>query len=215
MLCADAFLYTGALFLVTQGVPAIAATLARIDPNSTPGWMQAIGPLSMIVSLAVGALLAWRMHGHEIHGASWLGMIAGTVLGGPLLIAAFFALFMLGRFIPNPVPSVEGPWGLVAVVTVAVVAFLIVPIVDAMRDFATDRRVHVRLDWMRLAAFAVAAALVAWTTVLGLQTGSELAEAGMFMVPVAAASACAVLGADLLESWRAKRAATGAPLAQA
>ena len=212
-LCVDAFLYTGALFLLTQGLAGIATIL--VARFGSTGAVEFAGLLLMAVSLLAGALLAWRLHGHELRGKSWLGMVAGVVIGGPLMIAAFFALFAVGRFIPNPIPSVEGPWGVVLVLLVAVVVFLAVPIVDAFRDLSARRRTHVRLDWMRLVAFAIIAVAVVATTAYGIRTGSEVAEAGIFMVPVAAAAACAVFGADLFEAWRARKAQAAAPTSDA
>ena len=214
-LCADAFLYTGALFLSTQGLLGIVATMATSKTGEVPEWVQAPGLLFMIASLGAGAVFAWLMHGRELRGSSWLGMLAGVVVGGPLMVAAFLALLLLGRSIPNPVPSLEGPWGLVLVLVVAVVAFLALPMVDAARDLGADHRSHVRLDWMRIAAFALITVVVIGTTIYSVRTGSEAAEAGIFMVPFAGVAAVAVLGADLLESWRAKRAHIAAPPAHA
>jgi hypothetical protein len=91
----------------------------------------------------------------------------------------------------------------------------VMPVVDAARDLTPDRRVHTRLDWIRLAALAIIVSVVVATAVIGAQTGSELGEVGIFMVPLAAAGACAVLGADLIETWRAKRAPAAGPVAQA
>jgi hypothetical protein len=208
-LCVDAFLYTGTLFLLTQGLAGILSML--VANSAASGAVEAASMVLMVLSLLVGVLLAWRMHGRELKGRSWIGMIAGMVIGGPLTIAAFFALFSLGRFIPNPIPSVEGPWGLVFILLIAVVAFLAMPVLGAIRDLGAGHRKHVRLDWMRLGAFGIVAVTVILTAIYGIQTQSEVAEIGIFMVPGAAAGACAVLGADLFETWREDRARTDEP----
>ena len=49
---------------------------------------------------------------------------------------------------------------------------------------------------------ALAVVILPW---IGAVQGSELGEAGLFMVPFAAAGALAAIGADLVESWRRRR----------
>ena len=202
-LCADAFLFTGALFLVTQGFLGIIMVTLRSFGIEIA--MDIPSQLFMIASLLAGILVAWRMHAHLIRGRVWLYMIAGILISGTLMIAAFFAFMSLGRFIPNPVPEVEGPWGAVVVLLLAVVAFLVKPVINAVRDLFPGKRAHIRLDLMRLGALVVIVAAVIATTVYGISTGSEVAEAGIFMVPVAAAAACVALVIDLFETLRNKK----------
>jgi len=61
------------------------------------------------------------------------------------------------------------------------------------------------MDLMRLGALLEIVAAVIATTVYGISTGSEVAEAGIFMVPVAAAAACVALVIDLFETLRNKK----------
>jgi hypothetical protein len=82
-------------------------------------------------------------------------------------------------------------------------------IVDGIRDLTKTRRQHVSLDWVRLAAVAVIVLLgVVFLPYVSFTTGSEIGEAGAFMVPFAAGAAVAVLGADLLRVSRERRHGT-------
>ncbi|MGB7962634.1 MAG: hypothetical protein WCF12_06695 [Propionicimonas sp.] len=202
MLCADAFLFSGALFMLTEGLMGIVVALTGSEVR-IPEWLEFAGIFLILGSLVAGVVTAWRVHGRAWQRNSWIGLLLGVVVGGAAMNLLIMAIATFGRFIPNPVPD-EGPWGLVIVTVVAVVAFLAVPVLDAIRDL-TGQRVRVRIDTLRLAAFAVIVALVAATVVVGIQQESELGEAGLFMVLLAAPAALAVLGMDLFEAWRSKR----------
>ena len=203
MLCADAFLFSGALFMLTEGLMGIVVALTGSEA-SIPEWLEFAGIFLMLGSLVAGVVIAWRVHGRAWRRQSWIGLLVGMVIGGAAMNLLILGIAAFGRFIPNPFPG-EGPWGLVIVVVIAVVAFLAAPLVDAMRDLAPGRRVRVVIDALRLGAFAVIVALVAGTVAVGIQQESELGEAGLFMVLLAAPAALAVLGMDLFEAWRSKR----------
>ncbi len=203
MLCADAFLFSGALFMLTEGLMGIVVALTG-PAVRIPEWLEFAGIFLMLGSLVAGAVTAWRVHGRAWQRNSWIGLLVGVVAGGAAMDLLIMAIAAFGRFIPSPVPD-EGPWGLVIVMVIAVLAFLAVPLVDAIRDLVPGRRSHVRIDALRLGAFAVIVALIAGTVAVGFQQESELGEAGLFMVLLAAPAAVAVLVMDLFEGWRSKR----------
>lgn len=189
---ADAFLLSGALLFLLLGVsepvfsePSIAA--------------QVFSQVMFVGSVVAGVVLAWVLHGHQLRGSTWIGMLIGALVGGVLLVPAFFALFTLGQFVPNPFPE-EGPWGAVLLLLAVVIAFLALPTYQAMRDLVT-RTGDLRVAGVRLGALAVIVAAVVVTIVIG----GETAEAGIFMVPVAAAGAVSVGGIAWFEGWRSRR----------
>ena len=203
MLCADAFLFSGALFMLTEGLIGIVVGLTGSEA-SIPEWMQFAGLFLMLVSLVGGVVIAWLVHGRAWGKRSWVGLLLGIVVGGVAMNVAIMAIAAFGQFIPSPIPD-EGPWGLVIVIVIAVIAFLAVPLFDAVRDLAPARRQRVTVDALRLGSFAVIVALVVGTVAVGIQEGSEVGEAGLFMVLLAGPAAVAVLCMDLFEAWRSKR----------
>lgn len=206
ILCADAFLFSGALFMLTEGLIGIVVGLTGTEA-SIPEWMQFAGPFLMLVSFVAGVVIAWLVHGRAWGKHSWVGLLLGMVAGAAAMNVAIMAIAAFGRFIPSPIPG-EGPWGLVIVIVIAVIAFLAVPLLDAVQDLAPGRRQRVAIDTLRLGSFAVIVALVVGTVAVGMQEGSELGEAGLFMVLLAGPAAVAVLCLDLFEAWRSKRDST-------
>lgn len=190
---ADAFLITGVLFLLTMGMLALVFREASI-------LSEILSQVVLLASLVAGALIAWTMHGNALKGASWLTMALSLVVGAGAGTLAFFALFMLGHLVTIAVPGREGPWGSVLLLVIAVIAFLAVPVYRAVRDL-------VRRSGSRVIALVRLAALVTVVTFVAISMGfeGEGAEVGIFMVPVAAASAAAVLLAAWATRWRARQ----------
>jgi hypothetical protein len=188
----DAFLLTGAMFLLPSGLLALLFHQPSI-------WSELLSQAVLIGSLVGGTVLAWRLHGHALKGASLVGMTLGIVAGAVVGIPAVFALFMLGRFIPSPFPRDEGPWGLILVLAAALIAFLALPIYQGIRDLA-HRTGSVPVAAARLGAFVIIATVIVITS----RIGGDTAEAGIFMVPVSAASAAAIAGVAWFEKWRAR-----------
>ena len=187
----DAFLLTGAMFLLPSGLLGLLF-------NEPSIWSQLLSQVVLIGSLAGGTVLAWKLHGHVLKGATLVGMTLGIVAGAVVGIPAFFALFMLGRFIPNPFPREEGPWGAILVLAVAVIAFLALPIYQGIRDLA--HRTGVPVAAARLGSFVIIATVIVITSLIG----GDTAETGVFMVPVSAASAAAIAGVAWFEKWRTR-----------
>lgn len=189
---ADAFLLAGAGFLLLVG----GLGLLFRQPSV---WSEVLSQVALAGSVVAGTAIAWRLHGHRLTRPTWVGVVLGAIAGSLVAGPAFFALFMLGRLIPFPMPDQEGPWGSVMVVVVVVVAFLALPVYWGVRDLVR-RSGHRRAAVVRLGALAVIVAAVAIT----VSIGGETAEAGLFMVPVSAASAVAVWGVALFGRWRAQ-----------
>ena len=187
---ADAFLLAGAGFLLLVG----GLGLLFRQPSV---WSEVLSQVALVGSVVAGTAIAWRLHGHRLTRRTWLGVVLGTIAGALVGGPAFFALFMLGRLIPFPMPDREGPWGSVLLVSVVVVVFLALPVYWGVRDLVT-RSGSQRVVVVRLSALAVIVAAV----VITVGIGGETAEAGLFMVPVSAASAVAVFGVALFGSRR-------------
>jgi hypothetical protein len=189
---ADAFLLAGAAGLLGLGVLSLL-----FDHPSV--WSEVLSQLVLVGSAVGGTAGAWRLHGHPLTRARRAAAVLGIAAGAVVVLPAFFALILLGRFIGSPLPEREGPWGAVLVLSVVVVAFLAVPVLDGLRDLA--RRTGVlRVAVTRLGALAVVVAAVIITILIG----GETAEAGMFMVPVSATSAAAIAALALFDGRRAR-----------
>jgi UDP-N-acetylmuramyl pentapeptide phosphotransferase/UDP-N-acetylglucosamine-1-phosphate transferase len=119
--------------------------------------------------------------------------------GALVVLPPFFALILLGRIIRSPLPDQEGPWGAVLLVSLVVVAFLAPPVLDSLRDVAR-RSGELRVVVVRLSTLAIIVAAVTITSLIG----GETAEAGMFMVPVSAASAAAIAVLAMVDGRRAR-----------
>lgn len=193
---ADAFLLTGAAGLLLLGVLDLI-----FDQLSV--WSELLSQVVLVGSAVGGTALAWRLHGHRLTGATWVGIVLCVAAGAVVVLPAFFALMMLGRLIPFPLPEREGPWGAVLLVSLVVVAFLALPIYQGVRDLAR-RSGRLAVAVVRLSALAVILAAVVITS----RIGGDTAEAGIFMVPVSASSAAAIAGVAMFENWRASRRAT-------
>ncbi|GAA3798677.1 hypothetical protein [Cellulomonas soli] len=212
-MCADAFLLAGLLFVLTQGALALLATALGLDEGAPPDWIGLLSPLLAVAAVVAGAVGSWRLHGRPLSRPAWAGLALGAVLGGPLASAGFMAVAGLSQLVPWPGPRrSEGPWVAVGLLTLVVVAFLALPVVDAVRDLA-GARTSVLADRVRLAALLLTLAVVAVTTAIGVARGDETGEVGVFLVLVAVPAATAVLGADLVLTSRARRrdASAGEP----
>jgi len=189
---ADAFLLSGAAGLLVLGALALL-----FDQPSV--WSEVLSQLVLVGSAVGGTACAWRLHGHPLTRARWAGVVLGVAAGAVVVLPAFFALILLGRFIGFPLPESEGPWGAVLVLSVVVIAFLALPVVDGVRDLARHAG-GLRVAVTRLGALVVVVAAITTTCLIG----GETAEAGMFMVPVAATSAAAIAALALFDGRRAR-----------
>lgn len=190
---ADAFLLGGVVFLLFTGV-----LVGLVERPSV--WSELASQAGMLAALVGGVALAWRLHGRPLTGRAWAGVLLGSVAAGLVTPPVFVALFMLGRFVPLRLPGPEGPWGSILLLVVAAIAFLAVPVHEAVRNLA-GRTGDLRVAAVRLSCVLTIMVAVAVTASLG----GDAAEVGIFMVPVAAASALAVGGAIWFDRWVAGR----------
>jgi hypothetical protein len=189
---ADAFLLTGAAGLLMLGVLALF-----FDHSSV--WSGVLSQLVLVGSAVGGTAGAWRLHGHPLTRVRWAGVVLCIAAGALVVLPPFFALILLGRIIRSPLPDQEGPWGAVLLVSLVVVAFLAPPVLDSLRDVAR-RSGELRVVVVRLSTLAIIVAAVTITSLIG----GETAEAGMFMVPVSAASAAAIAVLAMVDGRRAR-----------
>jgi len=208
LLAADAFLFAAA-FSITGSVALIVINqlTGALDQDTTEATLGALaiqGGSLLLSLLAVGggAVLAWRLHGRQLTSPVAVFMVFGILIGTPVAFGLFGGLAVLMSLIPLG----DGPpWIAIGVLAAAVMALLAMPMVDAVRD-ARGPKAHARLDMLRWIALAVIIAIgVVALPLVGAIQGSEMGEAGIFMVPFSLAGAMAVLGGDLYCSWIDKR----------
>ncbi|PKW26398.1 hypothetical protein [Phycicoccus duodecadis] len=205
-LAADAFLGAALIFLVAVvAQEGIAYLLAAGEPATwtPPVWLEAIGALGMPLAVVGGPLLAWRVHGRHLGWRELVAAVVGAMLGGAVFGVAFLLLFFLTRLVPGPAARDEGPWAMVIVAALGVVAFLCRPVIVAVRDLAGPRA-HPRRHGLRLVVVVLGLAAV----VAGVMVGGETAELGMFMLLPAVPAAVA---ATAMDWWRA---GPGSPLSR-
>lgn len=207
LLAADAFLFAATLDLCVTalfgGIILLAdVDMAHVGTTLGPAWGSAISLALSGVLLLGGAVVAWRLHHRSFSAGVFVTMLLGGVAGAAISMSLLVTGARLLRFV-SPRGGDGPPWFSIAVLAVLVAAFLAVPVIDAVRDFAVRRRRHVTLDRLRIGALAlgVALALVAlpW---MGARGDSEMGEAGVFVAPFAAAAAFAVVAADY---WQIRR----------
>lgn len=206
LLAADAFLFAAALDIaITSAALGITAFLA--NGPVTIALLGSVAATSLnLATTAVpvigGAALAWWIRGRRWSWAGVAGAIAGMAAGGVLSAAVLGVAVLVARQIPSDPTS--PPWVLIGVVGALALVFAALSIVDAAQDAKHSRRNHVALDWIRLLSLVAIAALAYLALpMIAVAEGNSLGEAGILMVPTAMASAFAVLGAELVVSWRA------------
>ena len=188
----DAFLLTGAAGVLLL----VLLSLFFVEPSV---WSEVLSQLVLVGSVLGGTALAWRLHGHRLTRVTWVSVVLCAVGGAIVAVPVFLALVTLGRLVPLPADLQEGPWGAVLIVTLVVVAFLAVPVVNSIRKFGS-RSAGRELAGLRLGALVVIIAVI----IVTVSIGGELAEAAMFMAPVAAASATAIVGVAAIDKRRAR-----------
>jgi hypothetical protein len=211
LLTADGFLIcTATAIIATSLEMALVVTTGTEGDQGVVGVaLQLVSLLGMAASVLVGVFVAWRMHGRRLDWPVGGAMIAGVIVGAPIAAAGLFALSMFSRLIQ--MQSQSGPWALVGILVVLVVAFAAYPVIEAVRDLGAARRTHVALDWTRLVSAGVfvllAGVVMPAVGASSSGAGAEAGEAGIFMIPLGAIAALALLGADVFYQWRERRAA--------
>jgi hypothetical protein len=220
LLAADAFLFAGAFNLLVislfLGVPTLlGADIEAFVSSLGQLWGSLLSLLSLVASgllVLVGATVAWRMHGRDVDAGVIGVMIVGSIAGIAASMAAFVGgtvvLARVARLLTGPNES-GGPWVVLGALALLVIALVAPAIVDGIRDLAKSGRQHVRLDWARLVAVTAIVLLgVVFLPIVTATTGSEIGEAGAFMVPFAAGAAFGVLGAEMLRTSRERHHGT-------
>lgn len=210
LLAADAFVFAAALDILVSSVFIVLNVLtgfANTDMTEAGAAARTLQVAFLLVTIAViglGAAFAWRAHGRTVSRSVVLGMVAGAIVGTPLAVAVFgFAAMLLSRV---PLGSRDDPpWLALGLLVAVVIAFLAAPVVHAIRDLSGPK-LDARLDWLRLGALGIVVAIAGVALpVIGAAGDGEIAEAGIFMVPFAAAAVFAVLGADLAERLKGRK----------
>lgn len=210
LLAADGFLFSAALGITASAL--LIGTMLLVFGSeeaigeglgAVAGQMLSLGAIAL--TILGGAILTWRLHGRRLDWGLAAAMLGGAAGGMAVAMPVFVGGAMLVSRIP--VRDKDGPpWLGIGILAVLAAAVLAVPLVDAVRDASRRRREHLRLDWARLIAIAAVVLLaVVALPLLGAAQGSEVGEAGVFMVPFAAAGAFAVIGADILDGVRKRR----------
>lgn len=213
LLAADAWIFTAAISItltaaIELGLLAIFGSGPAVDQRMSPLVGQTLTFVAAGLAVFGGAFVAWRLHGRSLDwpvaGSMLGGAVVGTALALPAFVFVWMGLSSIGRIV-NPGRFENGPWfevGLIVVLVALVVGWMVF---DAVRDIAREKR-HALLDWLRIGAaalvIALAGVILPW---VGAAQGSELGEAGLFMLPFAVAGGLAAVGADLLDTWRRRR----------
>lgn len=203
-LAADAFLYAAMIFLavmlVTEGIAYLLAG-GEMGTWTPPVWLEAVSTLGIPLAVIGGPLLAWRVHEHHLGWRDLGAAVVGAVVGGAVFGIAFFVLVAFTRVIASPVPEEEGPWGVVIIAALAVLAFLVKPVVVAIRDLAGAKE-HVRRHGLRVGIVGLGVVAV----IASVFVGGESAELGLFLLLPAVPAAFAVTAMD----WRVQHHQTKA-----
>jgi hypothetical protein len=177
VLAGDGGLFTAAAFAAALGMGVLAGTGSHTS-NVAAG-------IGMAAAVALGPLVAWRLHGRragrDATVAALLGFVAGGGAGFALLLVAGAAMRAgkaTGLFVTSE--DATATVGSVAVTVVAAVllALCVWLATASVGDLLPGRRAHTRLDAGRLASSAVTAAYI--VVVLTRVAGGDEANAGMY-----------------------------------
>jgi hypothetical protein len=200
----DAFLFSAALFALAMAAGgAIMSLRGLFGPDGPVGVLGLVvsGTSSLLGLAAVvaGAVIAWKLHGHDFGGAAIPGIVLGIVLAAITMGVGFFALAGIGTGISALSGSEFA--GLIFLVVAAVVGTLVIVVrldVDAVRDMAPARSEHRRLDTLRLVATAVLVVYsVGVAVAVYLNPGSEVGEAILFAIMAGAQAGLVTAFADM------------------
>jgi len=198
-LAGDACLLTAAAFGLVVG--ALGAAFApQAEPAEGVAWVSLLSGVLSLAVVILGPLAAWRLHGRRL---TWM-VVLGAVLGGfvgsnivGMLVMVVFA--PLGWLVSQLGGSdFAGLIAMVVIVGGAFVSLLVWLVTDGVRDLSPSRRVHPRLDAVRVVSAAV---LVVFALGVALWTanhpGGESGEAVIFAMLAGLVAALAVAGAEI------------------
>ncbi len=199
----DAFLFSAALFAIPMGLIGLVVWLVPglSGPEGPAGVAGAVvSGLSSILGIAgvvAGAVIAWKMHGRDFSSTSIAGIALGVVLGSIATGVAIFGFIGIAMLIGRLIGEVPGLIFAVAILAIVCIVAIIRLDSDAIRDMASERSEHRRLDALRLSATAVLIVLagVVATLVTRYPT-QEYGEAILFAIMAGAQAAIITAIAD-------------------
>lgn len=194
LLGADAFLYSGVLYLVV---------VFLIIGGLQDTWPEWINMVLVVATAVVVAVLAWRAHGRPLGKGHWVSLIIGTLIVGSIGFAIGLGVVYLLNFIPDPIPG-EEPWLVVAIVVAGDTGALISPVVAAVRTLRI-KGTPKALARLRLGATAIILAVVVRSLIIGGEAIDIIMLLTLLGIPVV----CGVLVADQYDEWRTRRSTRG------
>lgn len=188
----------GTMGLLTGIVLLVTGVIVR---GGVPVWMEAGSGILVLLGYAAGPVVAWLVRGRKIT----LAAAGGALVSAPVTAALFFAFVLLSTALGWLLQGINdaewfGPLVGAALVEIGFLGLCVWLVADAVRDRAPSRRQHVRVDAVRLAAFAIVIVYSVVVVIFALQPGAgEVFEALGFMLIGAVAGGCAVAFAGLAE----------------
>jgi len=167
--------------------PAMAGDAALFGAISIVG-----GPLALVI----GPIASWLLHGRRVSRETAIRLaisLAVGIVAGLAVVGGFLAAFATLGAVIGPIGGSEFTFAitLLSVVGALFAAGVVALVVDAVRDLASTRRRHVRLDVARLVATAVL--VVEGTAITVIQSRNPAAEIGDAGVCAPAAGAVAAV----------------------
>lgn len=196
-LAADACLLTSASFLL---VTALAGLLVpQGEAQGAVALLMAAGSLLSLIVMAAAPILAWRLHGRPLTWTAILGGIVGGFLAGAMVLLISLVAMLLGGLTTLVAHSeFAGPLALLGVLAVAFLVVVVLMVIAALRDLSPTRRLHPRLDVIRLVAAGILALTSAGVGIwIANHPGTETGEALIMAMAAGLAGACAVGGAEI------------------
>jgi uncharacterized membrane protein len=201
----DHALLIGDGWLITAGTMSVAMALmfglvAVTGSDGAAGIVVQLGSNVLLLAGGVGGvLLAWLLNGRRINAPTVVGGLVGSALGAVLVPIAAGLSFLLGL----PLGLVTdwefaGPVAMLVLLCTALLALTGWLILDAVRDMASAKREHYRLDLARIvaaAAFVLLAAVCVY--LIFASPGPEQGEAFIWAMAGGAIGAGVIAGADL------------------
>lgn len=216
-LAGDACLFTATAFSVLSAIAGAIVLLGGASPIGgapPPGVsgivLQVVASVLIPVSLALGPIAAWHLHGRRFGGVAVLGFLLGIVAG----VATVQVIALLAMLAGTTVERVTGVElaGLIAMLAIVAAAFLAVVValdIDAVRDLSPERGEHRRLDIARIVATVVVLVYMAGTIGLNVANPkSEIGEAGIFALGAGIFGAVVVAVADAVRAFVERRSST-------
>jgi len=198
-LAGDACLLTAAAFGLVVGALGVAFA-PQAEPAEAEAWVSLLSGVLSLAVMILGPLAAWRLHGRRLTWMAVLGAVLGGFVGSNIVGMLVMLIFAPLGWLVSQLGGSEFA-GLIAMVVVvggSFVALLLWLVTNGVRDLSPSRRVHPRLDIVRVVS---AAALVVFALGVALWTanhpGGESGEAIIFAMLAGLVAVLAVAGAEV------------------